>query len=82
MLVIRRIRGESIMIGDDVEIKILDLTKGNVWVGIEAPKTIPVHRREIYDDIQKDKPEEKKHENQEKNSNNKKPYKIYTRIVK
>jgi len=43
------------MIGDDVEIKILRVSGGTVRVGIEAPKAIPVHRKEIYVKIQKEK---------------------------
>ena len=52
MLVLGRQRHESIMIGDNVEITILDIRDGNVRLGITAPKCIPVHRREIYDVIQ------------------------------
>jgi len=65
MLVLSRQRDESIMIGDDVEIIIVDVRGDKVRLGITAPKDIPVHRREIYDAIQrekgqkKDSPEEK-----------------------
>jgi len=55
MLVLGRQRHESIMIGDNVEITILDIRDGNVRLGITAPKCIPVHRREIYDVIQHEK---------------------------
>lgn len=55
MLVLSRQRDESIMIGDDVEITIVDVRNGNVRLGITAPKSIPVHRREIYDAIQQQK---------------------------
>jgi carbon storage regulator len=57
MLVLSRQRDESIMIGDDVEITIVDVRGDKVRLGITAPKSIPVHRREIYDAIQKEKAE-------------------------
>lgn len=55
MLVLSRQRDESIMIGDDVEIIIIDVRGDKVRLGIKAPKNIPVHRREIYDAIQREK---------------------------
>ena len=57
MLVLSRQRDESIMIGDDVEITIVDVRGDKVRLGITAPKNIPVHRREIYDAIQREKTE-------------------------
>ncbi|MFC1635380.1 carbon storage regulator CsrA [Planctomycetota bacterium] len=59
MLVLSRQRDESIMIGDDVEIIIVDVRGDKVRLGITAPREIPVHRREIYDAIQREKTEEK-----------------------
>ena len=47
MLVIRRRAGESFMIGDDVEIEILESTQSHVKLGIRAPKEIVVLRKEI-----------------------------------
>jgi len=58
MLILSRQRDESIMIGDDVEIIIVDVRGDKVRLGITAPKEIPVHRREIYDAIQKEKAED------------------------
>ena len=55
MLVLSRQRDESIMIGDDIEITIVDVRGDKVRLGITAPKQIPVHRREIYDAIQREK---------------------------
>ncbi len=55
MLVLSRRRDESIMIGDDVEITIVDVRGDKVRLGITAPKHIPVHRREIYDAILREK---------------------------
>lgn len=43
------------MIGDDVEITIVDVRGDKVRLGITAPKSIPVHRREVYDAIQREK---------------------------
>jgi len=60
MLVLSRQRDESIMIGDDVEIIIVDVRGDKVRLGITAPKEIPVHRREIYDAIQREKTEKTK----------------------
>ena len=64
MLVLSRQRDESIMIGDDVEIIIVDVRGDKVRLGITAPKSIPVHRREIYDAIQREKYEKKESEQQ------------------
>ena len=69
MLVLSRQRDESIMIGDDVEIIIVDVRGDKVRLGITAPRNIPVHRREIYDAIQREKNENKEpKEPQEKKS--------------
>ncbi len=65
MLVLSRQRDESIMIGDDVEIIIVDVRGDKVRLGITAPKEIPVHRREIYDAIQREKAEKKEAEKQQ-----------------
>jgi carbon storage regulator len=48
MLVIRRRPGEALMIGDDVEIEILETGGAHVKLGIRAPKSVPVARKEIY----------------------------------
>ena len=66
MLVLSRQRDESIMIGDDVEIIIVDVRGDKVRLGITAPKCIPVHRREIYDAIQREKTEKKEPQKQQK----------------
>jgi len=55
MLILSRQRDESIMIGDNVEIIIVDVRGDKVRLGITASKDIPVHRREIYDAIQQEK---------------------------
>lgn len=51
MLVLSRKIGEVITIGSSVQIKVLSFDRGIVRLGIEAPRTIPVHRKEIYDKI-------------------------------
>jgi len=43
------------MIGDDVEIMIVSIQRGQVQLGIKAPKSIPVHRTEIYELLKKQK---------------------------
>ena len=65
MLVLSRQRDESIMIGDDVEIIIVDVRGDKVCLGITAPKSIPVHRREIYDAIQREKSQKKEQQEEE-----------------
>ncbi|GAH48245.1 unnamed protein product [marine sediment metagenome] len=64
MLVLSRQKDESIMIGDDVEITIVDVRGDKVRLGITAPKEIPVHRREVYEAIQREK-EQNSEEKQE-----------------
>ena len=54
MLVLSRRRDESIMIGDDVEITIVDIRGDAVRIGITAPRSIPVYRKEIYEAIQRE----------------------------
>jgi carbon storage regulator len=54
MLVLSRQRDESIIIGDNVVITIVDVRGDKVKLGIEAPKEIPVHRREVYEAIQRE----------------------------
>lgn len=52
MLVLTRKRDESIIIGDDIKITIVDVRGDQVKVGIDAPRSIPVHREEVYKEIQ------------------------------
>ena len=55
MLVLSRQKDESIVIGDNIEIIIVDVRGDKVRLGITAPKDISVHRREVYDAIQREK---------------------------
>jgi carbon storage regulator len=54
MLVLSRQRDESIIIGDNIVITIVDIRGDKVRLGIEAPTEIPVHRQEVYDAIQRE----------------------------
>ena len=54
MLVLTRKEDESIMIGHDIEVKVLDVKENQVKLGIVAPRDVAVHRREIYDAIMKE----------------------------
>jgi len=54
MLVLSRQRDESIVIGDDVVVTVVDVRGDKVRLGIQAPSEIPVHRREVYDAIQRE----------------------------
>lgn len=62
MLVLSRQKDESIMIGDEVEITIVDVRGDTVRLGIVAPRSIAVHRKEVYDAIQRESKENKKRE--------------------
>ncbi len=52
MLILTRKENQSIIIDDNIEIKVLELGDGRVQLGIEAPRSIPVHRQEVYQEIQ------------------------------
>jgi carbon storage regulator len=52
MLVLSRKKNESIVINNDITIVVVDIRGDKVRLGVEAPKEIPVHRREVYDAIQ------------------------------
>jgi carbon storage regulator len=54
MLVLTRRKGESIILGDDVEVKILELHGTQVKVGVQAPRSLSVHRKEVYLAIQRE----------------------------
>ncbi|MEK6935902.1 MAG: carbon storage regulator CsrA [Nanoarchaeota archaeon] len=59
MLVLSRQKNESIIIGDNIEIIIVDVRGGKVKLGITAPKNISVHRKEVYEAIQLEKKSQK-----------------------
>jgi len=51
MLVLSRKKNESIVINDDITIVVVEIRGDKVRLGVEAPKEIPVHRREVFDAI-------------------------------
>ncbi len=53
MLVLSRKKNESIVINDDVTIVVVEIRGDKVRLGVEAPKEVPVHRKEVYDAIQR-----------------------------
>jgi len=55
MLVLSRKKNESIVINDDITIVVVEIRGDKVRLGVEAPKEIPVHRREVFDAIQRSK---------------------------
>ncbi|MFC0180488.1 carbon storage regulator CsrA [Thorsellia kenyensis] len=55
MLILTRRIGETLIIGDDVKITVLDVKGNQIRIGIDAPKSLSVHREEIYQRIQDDK---------------------------
>ena len=63
MLVLTRKSNQSIMIGDEIEVSVLAIMGEKVRIGIEAPRSIPVFRKEVYLEIQQDtSPEEARQE--------------------
>jgi carbon storage regulator len=54
MLVLTRKSNQSIMIGDDIEVSVLAIMGEKVRIGIEAPRSVPVFRKEVYLEIQQD----------------------------
>ena len=54
MLVLSRQRDETIMIGDDIELTVVDIRGDKVRLGINAPTHIAVHRKEVYDAIRRE----------------------------
>ena len=54
MLVLSRGIEQTIMIGDNIEVKVVQIRGGKVKLGITAPQNVSVHRREIYDRIQRE----------------------------
>ena len=54
MLILTRKLNESIIIGDNIVVTIVEIDKGHVRLGVQAPKDIAVHRKEIYDRIQEE----------------------------
>ena len=62
MLVLSRQKDESIVIGDDIEITIVDIRGDKVRLGINAPREVSVHRKEVYEAIQREKAQKQEEE--------------------
>jgi carbon storage regulator len=54
MLVLSRQRDETIMIGDDIEVTVVDIRGDKVRLGINAPREVSVHRKEVYEAIRRE----------------------------
>ncbi len=57
MLVLSRQRDETIVIGDDIEITVVDIRGDKVRLGINAPRAVQVHRKEVYESIKRENAE-------------------------
>jgi carbon storage regulator len=54
MLILNRKEGESLIIDDKIEIRILGVSEGKIKIGIEAPKNVKVFRKEVYEEIREE----------------------------
>ena len=54
MLVLKRKTGESVVIGDDIEVTVVSVDKNSVRLAIDAPRLLSIYRREIWDEIKKE----------------------------
>jgi carbon storage regulator len=75
MLVLTRKTNQSIMIGDDVEVSVLAVSRDKIRLGISAPREIPVFRKEVYLSIQEEREEERMSANKAANPNGGSPSK-------
>lgn len=60
MLILNRRIGETIMVGDDVSVTVVGVNGGQVRIGVEAPKSVEVHRDEIYQRVLRERAGKKK----------------------
>ena len=60
MLVLSRKKNEQIVIGDNIVITLVEVRRAHVRLGIEAPKDVPVHRKEVYEALKIDRALEKR----------------------
>ena len=68
MLVLSRQRDETIMIGDDIELTVVDIRGDKVRIGINAPSHVAVHRKEIYEAIRRENEQAARLDNREMDS--------------
>ena len=61
MLVLTRKKEQALMIGDNIEVRILDIQGDQIRLGVEAPKNVKVYRKEIYLEIQEENMNAAKH---------------------
>ena len=66
MLVLSRKKNESIVINNDITIVVVEIRGDKVRLGVEAPKEVPVHRREVYEAIKRNEQQEKSGEAESK----------------
>ena len=66
MLVLTRKSNQSIMIGDEIEISVLSVMGDKVRIGIQAPRSVPVYRREVYVAIQRERDDENERDREER----------------
>lgn len=57
MLILSRKKGETIVIGDIIDVTVVEIRGDKVRLGISAPRDVPVHRKEIYEAIQRERKE-------------------------
>ena len=59
MLVLQRLPDESILIGDDIRVKVIKIRGDRVSLGVSAPKEVSIHREEVYEAVKREKSEAK-----------------------
>ncbi len=69
MLVLSRKKNESIVINNDIKIVVVEIRGDKVRLGVEAPKEVPVHRREVYEAIKRNEAEKATSEEQTSQAN-------------
>jgi carbon storage regulator len=69
MLVLSRKKNESIVINNDITIVVVEIRGDKVRLGVEAPKEVPVHRREVYDAIKRNELAQQQQQQQQDDSN-------------
>lgn len=53
MLILTRKAGESVMVGDDIVVTVLEVRGDSVRLGVRAPRSVPVHREEVFEQVQR-----------------------------